>query len=632
MNTNSNILINKLNMQKQNLSSFIYPDFPDSKVYSKEYYRNIFLNYFDSTDRLFSLMYADFNKLEKINNSFGNVVGDKALAIGHKLLKESFASNALLSRVGGDETVVILPDSEKKDALQDINSFNQKLSQLDKTLKAIEVQLHKTSETDNLSYLNASVIDIDKIKLLFGDEAFQNTLKKLQDIILATLPQKTIVNKMDSHNFNIIIPKLINEEDLNRYNEIINAKLIEFLSPLSISITSSVLDSKTDNVRELEKMTEKHVSEQKNIRDLNEFDKENLSHWEVLSCYISNAIENYLSNIRPSDKFIYDIQDYKKEMFFMLNTFINTLEHDTFYKHNDNSSSLESDEDSFEEDNYISADSDLTYLVHRFLTDDDFSIENLDDETLTKMYDFMNSLMYTLTKNKDNNLFNKSYLKQYLANQICKNNSNYQAVFISMSGIKPSNTAYGHHATDDRIMKTNKLITDLLSDKNFSNNLFTFSGDDSFLIDYGGGNFLLLLSHDQEITQDELNEKIKKINSYYDPQDPNSSFKIAGSIQNVIDNSSRENFINDIRKLKEKCNDKKDPIKKSSFDDITQQIAFEKSIKKCIKYYLENIPDAKTDMDAKRKFISMVFNKLAEQEGNYNIRSRKNIKDNNIEQ
>ena len=415
MNTNSNILINKLNMQKQNLSSFIYPDFPDSKVYSKEYYRNIFLNYFDSTDRLFSLMYADFNKLEKINNSFGNVVGDKALAIGHKLLKESFASNALLSRVGGDETVVILPDSEKKDALQDINSFNQKLSQLDKTLKAIEVQLHKTSETDNLSYLNASVIDIDKIKLLFGDEAFQNTLKKLQDIILATLPQKTIVNKMDSHNFNIIIPKLINEEDLNRYNEIINAKLIEFLSPLSISITSSVLDSKTDNVRELEKMTEKHVSEQKNIRDLNEFDKENLSHWEVLSCYISNAIENYLSNIRPSDKFIYDIQDYKKEMFFMLNTFINTLEHDTFYKHNDNSSSLESDEDSFEEDNYISADSDLTYLVHRFLTDDDFSIENLDDETLTKMYDFMNSLMYTLTKNKDNNLFNKSYLKQYLS-------------------------------------------------------------------------------------------------------------------------------------------------------------------------------------------------------------------------
>lgn len=632
MNTIKHNLINQLNIQKQNLSGFIYPDFPDFKIHSKEYYRNIFLNYFNNEDKFFSLMYADFNKLKKINNSFGNIAGDKALSIGHKFLKESFPDNTLISRVGGDETIIIIPNYNKEKTLEYNTLLAEKLNCLDESLKSISIKLDKISKNNNMSYFTVYISKIERMQILFGKEAFQNTLVKIQEILSATLPEKTIINKIDTYSFNIIIPKNISEKELEEYKKKTNEELAEFLAPLSISITSSVLDSSTDNIKELEKMTERHVSEQKNLRDLKEIDKNETDPWKILDSYINTAIENYLSNIRPSNKFIYDIDDYKKEVFFMIDTFINTLEHDISDEKKDTIDSFELEDDSYTEEDYISADSELTSSVHHFLTEDNFSVENLDEEKLTQMYEFMSSLMYKLTINKDSSLLNKSYLKQYLANQICESKSNYQSVFISMSGIKPSNTAYGHHTTDDRMIKTTKIIKKILCDRTFSNDLFTFSKDDSYLIDYGGGNFLLLLSNDQEINQEELDEKINKINSYYNPQDPNSSFKVAGSIQDVVDNSNKENFIKDIRELKEKCNNKKDPLKKDSFDDITQKTAFEKSIKKCINYYLKNIPNAKTDINIKKKFISMVFYKLAEQEGNYNIQSRKNIQDNNIEQ
>lgn len=627
-------LVEQLNILKSNLTNFIYPDYPDFKIYSKEYYRNIFLNFFSDTQKKFSFMYADFNKLDQINNSFGNIAGDKALEIGHKLIHETFPEDSYISRVGGDETIGIFQDLDKTEALAYTDLLTEKLKKFSKSFNTISITLDSSTTSNNnnnLCYINVCLNDIQIIKDTYGEEAYKRTLDYIKGTLNNYFSNNLGINKIDSPNFTIIIPKNINEEELLTIQNQLNRGLQHFLSPLSISITTSISDSTIADIRTLEYITEQDVSSQKHLRNLDEINKNEKDPWKTLASLINTSIENHLSDIRPSDQFIYEIDDYKKEMFYMIDTFINRLEYDISMA-NINTNNVSDDLNTLDhpeenennkpsETHSIFADSKLVSFVHSFLTNK-LELDQLNEESLPKMFDFMNTLLNNLTLNKDSKLLNKSYLKQHLAEQICKNKANFQAVFLSMSGIKPNNSAFGHHATDEKMLKTTNILKGLFyKNRTFNNEAFTFSNEDSYFIDYGGGNFLILLSEKQKMTQKELDDKLATINNLYDPQNPNSSLQVAGFIQEYIRNDDISTFIKSIRILKEQCNCKKDPLKKEAFTSIAQKISFEKSIEKPIKYYLNNIPNS-NDINNKKKFIHMIFESLLNKEANYNKKSR----------
>jgi len=59
-----------------------------------------------------SLIFIDLDNLKKINDSFGHLAGDKILKRVSKIVRESIRKIDLPARYGGDEIVVILPETD----------------------------------------------------------------------------------------------------------------------------------------------------------------------------------------------------------------------------------------------------------------------------------------------------------------------------------------------------------------------------------------------------------------------------------------------------------------------------------------------------------------------------------------
>jgi diguanylate cyclase (GGDEF)-like protein len=62
------------------------------------------------TKKEMSLFYADLDDLKKINDSFGHDEGDSALVEAAGLLRDAFRDSDIISRIGGDEFVVLAID------------------------------------------------------------------------------------------------------------------------------------------------------------------------------------------------------------------------------------------------------------------------------------------------------------------------------------------------------------------------------------------------------------------------------------------------------------------------------------------------------------------------------------------
>ena len=66
--------------------------------------------------RLFSI---DLDRLKLINDTFGHSAGDKAIISAAKVIKDAAGDEAVCARFGGDEFIVVIPESERSDTYID---------------------------------------------------------------------------------------------------------------------------------------------------------------------------------------------------------------------------------------------------------------------------------------------------------------------------------------------------------------------------------------------------------------------------------------------------------------------------------------------------------------------------------
>lgn len=75
-----------------------------------------------------TLILSDIDNFKSVNDNFGRQAGDKILKFAASILRKNIRGNDILARYGGEELVIILPDTHRDGALQVAENLRQAIS------------------------------------------------------------------------------------------------------------------------------------------------------------------------------------------------------------------------------------------------------------------------------------------------------------------------------------------------------------------------------------------------------------------------------------------------------------------------------------------------------------------------
>jgi diguanylate cyclase (GGDEF)-like protein len=127
-----------------------------------------------------SLIMGDINGLKLINDAFGHNMGDSVLKKAAEIMINSFRDEDIISRVGGDEFLILLPMTMEKTALEIVDRIKRKLE--NNPLEYIKI---------NISFGTATKTsideDINKVYKKAEDRMYFNKLKESREAKLSMI-------------------------------------------------------------------------------------------------------------------------------------------------------------------------------------------------------------------------------------------------------------------------------------------------------------------------------------------------------------------------------------------------------------------------------------------------------------
>ncbi len=160
-----NIYTNKLNITKEEAIEKSITD-SLSGLFNREYMDmelKKLISLKKRTKENISIIFADIDHFKKINDKFGHIIGDKVIVEVAKILKNETRDIDLAIRYGGEEFLIILPLTLKKEAVKVAQKLRLKISKL--TLKemdgcGITISLGVTAIKDN-DTINSLITRVD---------------------------------------------------------------------------------------------------------------------------------------------------------------------------------------------------------------------------------------------------------------------------------------------------------------------------------------------------------------------------------------------------------------------------------------------------------------------------------------
>lgn len=123
---------------------------------------------------------ADIDHFKRINDNFGHIAGDKTLQVLASMLRKSVKSSDFVCRYGGEEFVIIFPQTQLKNAVQRLEAAREKISHIPFKFKNDDIRI--TVSIGVAQFLQSS----DTVVTVFeaADKALYEAKRRGRDQIL----------------------------------------------------------------------------------------------------------------------------------------------------------------------------------------------------------------------------------------------------------------------------------------------------------------------------------------------------------------------------------------------------------------------------------------------------------------
>ncbi len=120
-------------LQKANKAELIYID-EKTGIHNYRYFDEKINEMYTTSQKngtSLSLVFGDIDFLRDVNNNFGHSIGDDAITAVGQAFKQSLQTNFTAARFGGEEFVMIMPETSKQEALAHAEELREKVKTLD---------------------------------------------------------------------------------------------------------------------------------------------------------------------------------------------------------------------------------------------------------------------------------------------------------------------------------------------------------------------------------------------------------------------------------------------------------------------------------------------------------------------
>lgn len=142
-------IMEDISEKKRKEEKIIFLSFHDqlTGLYNRRFYEEELKRLDKERNLPLTIIMGDVNGLKLINDSFGHVVGDELLIKTAEIIRKGCRSDDIISRVGGDEFVILLPQTNENETAQIINRIN-KLCSYEK-VGSVDISISFGFETKN---------------------------------------------------------------------------------------------------------------------------------------------------------------------------------------------------------------------------------------------------------------------------------------------------------------------------------------------------------------------------------------------------------------------------------------------------------------------------------------------------
>ncbi|MGM0603248.1 MAG: HD domain-containing phosphohydrolase [Bacillota bacterium] len=238
--------------RKQHEDKVAYMSFHDklTGLYNRAYMEDMMKRIDTNRNLPISLIMADLNNLKLVNDSFGHSKGDKWIKTAAEVINKACRKEDVVARWGGDEFVVLLPETTQKESEKIIERINEVSSKnnLEMNFSIALGTATKNSEDENLFEILSTAEDRMYINKFANRESgrsivlssFLNTLKEKSHETESHVNRMTEMSKQFSERLNL---------DQKDRDKLVLLSLLHDIG--KISIPEDILN-KTDKLTEQE--------------------------------------------------------------------------------------------------------------------------------------------------------------------------------------------------------------------------------------------------------------------------------------------------------------------------------------------------------------------------------------------